>query len=149
MTGPNPNLACARSGLLDSLRSDGAATPDQLAELAAHHAACAACRGQHLVAARVDRAVGDRLRRRAAGSVPSGFAGAVVAAAVAQRAQALAENRFLRRAAAAAVLVALVAGGSMLTQSAAPDGARPLGEGVASARDAARTVVFRPRFEGR
>lgn len=148
MNRPIPDLACERAALLLSLRTDGAATPEQTAELAAHHAACVRCRDGAGVASRVDAAVGARLRERAAGAVPPGFAASVVAAALAERAQAIAANRFLRRAAAAAVLVAAVAGGSLLV--GAGSGRGPASDaGFASARDAARTVVFRPRTEGR
>jgi anti-sigma factor RsiW len=140
------DLRCERNRLLLSLRADGATTPDQAAELEAHLTTCAACRA----AAAVDRAVGERLRERAEGEVPSGFSAGVLARVVAERARAAAENRFLRRAAVAAALVCAVAGGSIAFRGPAngggADGERSV---AASARDAARASVLRPRLEGR
>jgi hypothetical protein len=145
--GPDLAAPCARGGLLLSLRTDGAATPHQERELDAHLAACADCRR----AARVDAAVGERLRARAEGAVPSGFAARVVVAALAQRAAAAAaQNRVLRWTAAAAVHAAA----STLAWNELADAPRlRTGSGdspsLADARDAARRAVVRPRLEGR
>jgi anti-sigma factor RsiW len=145
------DLRCERVRLLLSLRADGAATPDQTAEADAHVAACDGCRA----AAAVDRAVTARLGERIDERVPAGFSASVVAAAIAQRARAAAENRFLRRTAAAAAIVCAVAGGAIVFGGpAAPGGSDTASAArshpaTASARDAARSSVLRPRFEGR
>lgn len=143
MTSPEHDLRCERGGLLLSLRTDGAATPEQVRELETHLAACGSCRR----AAAVDRAVGDRLRERAEGAVPAGFTARVVAAAIAQRAAAAAQNRFLRwtTAAAAAVLCAAVCWDDVV----GPPRPAPRDPAVSDARAAARHAVVRPRFEGR
>lgn len=135
---PDDAGRCDRAALLLSLRADGAATPGQQAELDAHLAACESCRTDE----RADRAVGDRLRERARGDVPEGFSAAVVAAALRDRAAAVAQNRFLRRAAAAAVLVAATSLGLHALDRRAGTGD---GTPSASARDSARAAVVRPR----
>ena len=155
MTGPPEpaaDLRCRRVLLLVSLGADGAATPEQTREIDDHLPSCAACRR----AAAADRATGDRLRERAEGAPPAGFSARVTAAAIAQHAAILAENRFLRRAAIAAVLVAGISVGATFA------GRRPIGAGgdsvasagaggdfIASARDVTRSAVIRPRHEGR
>lgn len=132
---------CERAGLLLSLERDGAATPDQARELAEHLAECAPCRADRVT----DVAVSARLRvvarvGRDAG-VPAGFSARVVAAAVASRAAAAAENRFLRIAAAAALFVAITAGGFLATRGHDVPRASERAAGVESARQITRVAV--------
>ena len=142
-----PNLACERAKLQLSLRADGAATPEQLRDLDAHLGACAECAREAAPFDATARAVGDRLRERADGPVPAGFSARVVAALIAERAAAAAQNRILRWAAAAAVFVLAVSAGSTFLRG---DRARADGDpGIDSARAAARVAVLHPRNEGR
>jgi anti-sigma factor RsiW len=97
---------CGRAGLLLSMAADGAATPQHLAELAAHLPGCEPCRR----AQAADRAVRERLRERAGAGTPSwsaGFAERTVALALREAREARGQNRMLFACAAAAVLVAV------------------------------------------
>ncbi len=128
-TEPAPtDLRCERVRLLLSLAADDAATPAQTAEIDAHLPGCAACRA----ARGVDAAV--RARFGAPVTASSGFAERVAAAALAQRRESRAQNRFLASAAAAAVLVAAAGGFVFEGLSARRPQATPV---VATARDAA------------
>jgi predicted anti-sigma-YlaC factor YlaD len=112
---PSSDLRCERIRLLLSSSLDGEATAAQDAEIADHLPGCADCRA----AAAVDHAVRERCAQPAV--VPEGFAERVAGAAIRQRLETRAQNRFLVAAAVAAVLVA---GASLFTfrPSHGPDG---------------------------
>ena len=110
------NGSCERARLLISLSDDGATTPSQDAELAAHLPGCAACRR----ARSADRAVRERLleRTEAQRPLPADFAHRTAALAVAQGREARSQNRLLWMSAAAAVLLAM--GAQLAPRDAAP-----------------------------
>lgn len=142
MSTANDPGRCERTLLLLSLRADGAATPQQLAEIDAHLPGCAGCRR----AAAADAAVAERLRARAEAPAPSWLAG--FAERTAQRArvaahEARAQNRLLWMSAAAAVVVAATVQVALVRSEPAAPGA----EGVVTARESARLALIRaPRL---
>ena len=142
MTNETPRGSCERIGLLLSLRVDGAATPQQLAEIDAHLPGCDACRR----AAAADVAVRRRITElTAATSEPAppwldGFAARTASRAVALAREARSQNRLLLMSAAAAVLIAVT------SQFALPGrDAVPASSGYTAAlREAGRSAVMRP-----
>ena len=132
---------CVRADLLLSLATDGEIGATDRTELDLHLAACGVCRASQ----RVDAEVGARLRRLAAVVAPAGFAARTVAAALAERAAAATENRFLRVAAAAAFFVSLGVGGFLATRPLDVGAPAEVAGGL-SARDVARVVVVPARL---
>jgi anti-sigma factor RsiW len=138
MTHETPAGSCERTLLLLSLSADGAATPQQLAEIDAHLPSCASCRR----AAAADAAVRSRLAERANAPAPSwlaGFAARTAQLALAQAREARSQNRLLWMSAAAALLVAV----AMQTMGPrAPDEPSPVND-TASLRESTRIALIR------
>lgn len=129
---------CDRILLLLSLMADGAATPQQLAEIGAHLPGCADCRR----AAAADAAVRSRLAERADAPAPpwlSGFAARTAQLALTQAREARSQNRLLWMSAAAALLVAVAV---QTMAPGAPDGPSPVDD-TASLRESTRIALIR------
>jgi anti-sigma factor RsiW len=129
---------CDRALLLLSLRADGAATPQQTAELDAHLPSCSACRR----AASADAAVRMRLLERADAPAPSwlaGFASRTAHLAKSQAREARSQNRLLWMSAAAAVLAAVTVHTAMPRDPSPP--ARS--DDTASVRESTRIAFIR------
>jgi anti-sigma factor RsiW len=138
MTEHEPTGSCERTLLLLSLSADGAATPQQLAELEAHVPSCAACRR----AAAADVAVRERLAERVGAPAPSwlaGFAARTVQLAAAQAREARSQNRLLWMSAAAALVVAV----TVQTMTYGGPVSPPAGNGTASLRETTRIALIR------
>ena len=138
MTHETPAGSCERVLLLLSLMADGAATPQQLAEIDAHLPSCAVCRR----AAAADAAVRARLAERAGAPAPSwlaGFAARTAQLAAAQAREARSQNRLLWMSAAAALLVAVTV--HTMAPGATDEGTPA--KDSASLRDSARIALIR------
>jgi anti-sigma factor RsiW len=138
MTDDTPAGSCERTLLLLSLRADGAATPQHLAEIDAHLPACPACRR----AAAADAAVRTRLAERAGAPAPSwlaGFAARTARLAAAQAREARSQNRLLWMSAAAALLVAV----AVQTMTPRAPGESSPANGTASLRESTRIALIR------
>jgi predicted anti-sigma-YlaC factor YlaD len=133
---PGPGR-CDRVLLLLSIDADGAATPQQVAEIQAHLPGCAACRR----ARAADAAVRARLLERTRAVAPAwaeGFAERTAGLAIAQAREARAQNRLLWLSAAAALAVAAVTPAALARREAALD------DGTATARDSTRLALVAP-----
>ena len=144
MTQHEPAGSCERSLLLLSLFADGAATPQQAAELEAHLPSCEPCRR----AAAADVAVRRRLAERAGAPAPSwlaGFAARTVQLAAAQAREARSQNRLLWMSAAAALVVAV----TVQTMTFGAPAVAPEGDGIASVRETTRIAFIRSVLDQR